>query len=194
MLLASSPTRLSPLRYQADRAKSLRGGAALGRMKKSAIVPVLSVGSVGERCKLPTRFGILSIDVEGAGAAVLQAWLNSSYDPEYIVYEPMHSGKMHQALRWHGYRYVRRLGWNQIWERTPRCDDPRTALWDSPPYAANCYDVKANEFVRWPKREGYAATPERKATPKRGFLSGNKGGTIGIGKIGDKIRAQKGGW
>ena len=83
---------------------SLRGDAqhnhfmTLGKGNE-IMVDVLPVEDVVKRCKLPKRFGVLSIDAEGVGDKVLHAWVDAGYRPEMIVYESMHNVESFEATK-----------------------------------------------------------------------------------------------
>ena len=73
-----------------------------------------------QRCKLPKRFGVLSIDAEGVGDKVLHAWIDGGYRPEMIVYESMHNIESFEDtksyLEKHEYRFLKTLGFNHMFE------------------------------------------------------------------------------
>ncbi|GMI13426.1 hypothetical protein TrLO_g4177 [Triparma laevis f. longispina] len=85
---------------QRDRASNIRGGAAYKKERATIRVRTLSVESLSKKCSIPYRFGVLSIDAEGAGDHILKAWLENGFEPEYIIYEPMHnSGSQAKLMR-----------------------------------------------------------------------------------------------
>ena len=57
---------------QRDRASNIRGGAAYKKDKSTIRVKTLSVESLSKQCSIPYRFGVLSIDAEGAGDHILK--------------------------------------------------------------------------------------------------------------------------
>ena len=81
---ASMESHLADLQtaHQRSRASKIRGGAA---MKGDALeVPTVSVAGLSKKCGLPSRYGVLSVDAEGAGDDVVMNFLNSGSQPEYI--------------------------------------------------------------------------------------------------------------
>ena len=77
----------------------------------------------------PSVFTLTSIDAEGVGDMVLNAWLSSGYSPEYVLSEPMHTrsgsgtGGSRGRMESLGYRWMGRWGWNDAFERVRRCGE-----------------------------------------------------------------------
>lgn len=79
---------------------------------KSIRVPVRTLDSILEEAKM-VRIDFLTIDVQGAELQVLQGLNLEKYAPDLIlVEEHRHDYAKHNHLRLHGYRLVRRTGWN----------------------------------------------------------------------------------
>lgn len=115
MLSKDSVTMESSLRGDASHAHFMNSGKG-----SEIMVDVLPVDDVAQRCKLPKRFGILSVDAEGVGDKVLHAWIDGGYKPEIIVYESMHNIESFEDtksyLEKHEYRFLKTLGFNHMFE------------------------------------------------------------------------------
>jgi len=83
-------------------------------------VDVLPVRDIASRCSLPEAFGVLSVDAEGVGDKVLREFLDAGFRPRWILYEAMHNAEPWETTRAYvaslGWRYVRRIGWNHVFE------------------------------------------------------------------------------
>lgn len=104
---------------QRARARSIRGGKAFEKGRRTLTVETVSVETISKRCGVPKRFGVLSIDAEGVGDNVLVSWITAGYRPEYVVYEPMHNKRgnnVGKELIKAGYRLMGKFGWNLIYE------------------------------------------------------------------------------
>jgi hypothetical protein len=76
-------------------------------------VPARTLDSVLEEAVVPVPVDLLSIDVEGHEAEVLQGFDLSRWRPLLILIEDhVHSLRTHHLLKRGGYRLVRRLGLN----------------------------------------------------------------------------------
>jgi hypothetical protein len=104
----------------------LRGGSSVGAFGKETParyvdVDTLPIHEIATKCHLPTDFGLLSIDAEGVGDKVLREILNAGFVPRWILYEAMHNAEPFSVTKAYveqlGWRYVRKIGWNQVFER-----------------------------------------------------------------------------
>lgn len=113
----SSPTnagRSLPLHVDGPRSALDRDRMTAGAEAASIIsVPTRTLDSVLEEAEVPVPIDLLSIDVEGHEAEVLQGFDIGRWRPLLILIEDhVHSLRTHRMLTRHGYRLIRRLGLN----------------------------------------------------------------------------------
>ena len=98
----------------------LKGGDKQSVGEKYVDVDVLPIQDIASKCSLPKKFGLLSIDAEGVGDKVLREILDARFTPTWILYEAMHNAEnvseTASYVETMGYRYVRKIGWNYLFE------------------------------------------------------------------------------
>ena len=115
-------------------------------MRKQEIieVPARTLDDILTEAKAPVPIDLLAIDVEGHEIEVLNGMTLTRWQPQLIVIEDLaFNTRLHRYLRSHGYKWVRRTGFNG---------------W----YVPDASSMKVSAFGRWQFfRKHYLGTPFR---------------------------------
>lgn len=88
--------------------------------KMTIPVQTITVQTLVTQYHIPKHFGVLSIDAEGTGDAILHQFIKLGYRPAYIIYEALHNKEpieyTARYLKKNGYLGLTKRGWNFIFE------------------------------------------------------------------------------